>query len=264
MKRQIKAWLERAGLLRVALRAYESWQAVRPTETSAVYRAGIGHDGLPVPPRRLVVSVGGHNNVWAFVEGGRLIAGRIEAFLEKNGLQMQDFASVLDFGCGSGRVIRHWRLPAKTLLCGTDYNGKAIAWCSRNLPFASFHVNGPMPPLDCHDGTFDFVYAFSVFTHFSEAAQWAWIRELARVVRPAGHVVISVHGASFVQFLNAAEAAVFSEGNLVVRHGSLLGTNMCAAFHPPQFVQRLLREHFELMDTSIVQGDQDLLLLRRL
>jgi SAM-dependent methyltransferase len=120
-----------------------------------------------------------------------------------------------------------------------------------------------MPPLCYPDERFAFVYAFSVFTHFTEEQHWAWIRELARVVKPAGHLMISVHGASFVHLLDATEAAAFAGGDLVVRYASVAGSNTCAAFHPPQFVQRLVDTHFEPVGTSAAHGDQDLLLLRR-
>jgi len=57
--------------------------------------------------------------------------------------------SILDWGCGSGRVIRH--LPnlinASNKIYGTDYNEKYIKWCQENITEIEFKQNKLNPPL---------------------------------------------------------------------------------------------------------------------
>ena len=74
--------------------------------------------------------------------------------------------SILDFGCGCGRVVRWWRdLPAE--IHGSDFNPTLVRWCRENLPFGVFEVNRPEPPLPYPDDSFDLVYALSVLTHLA-------------------------------------------------------------------------------------------------
>jgi SAM-dependent methyltransferase len=87
--------------------------------------------------------------------------------LQKNNVEIVQFDSILDFGCGLGRVLR--RLPDLTgaQLFGCDYNRKLIVWCRANLPFAEFSTNELERKLKYDDHSFDFVYALSVFTHLT-------------------------------------------------------------------------------------------------
>ena len=118
----------------------------------------------------------------------------IQPNIQKNNLEISQFETILDFGCGCGRVMRKWINLTETELNGCDYNSKLIKWCKRNLPFAIFNTNKLMPPLPYNDQKFDFVYTISVFTHLTEELQKLWLIELARVLRPEGYLIITLHG----------------------------------------------------------------------
>src|SRR5205814_8428002 len=117
--------LARAGLLRPAYRVFESVVARRFDTPS------VAHDGLPLPPAELIVKVAGAATADWFLESGRLAFGSITAHVP-----VEELTSVLDFGCGCGRVARHWHDFAGNL-AGCDANEEAIAWCATNLPFGS-------------------------------------------------------------------------------------------------------------------------------
>ena len=111
------------------------------------------------------------------------------------GRPLGTFAGALDLGCGCGRVLRWFQdLAPKTTLHGSDISARAIEWNRANMPFARFDVNGKEPPLAHAAGAFDLVMAVSVVTHLDESLQFAWLSELARVVRPGGVALMSVHG----------------------------------------------------------------------
>jgi SAM-dependent methyltransferase len=193
-------------------------------------------DGLPVPPGDLISLVGDNPDVSWFLKGGFLATQSIVGVLEKNGLNVKDFESILDFGCGCGRVIRHWKSIYAGKLFGTDYNPALINWSKQNLDFAQFAVNDLSPPLSYDDQTFDFIYALSVFTHLPEALQFSWMDEMARVLRPGGLLLITTHGEHYLPQLMPDERDRFRRGQLVVRSEELAGTNVCSAFHPEEFV----------------------------
>lgn len=91
----------------------------------------------------------------------------IRLALERNRIAIHDFAAILDFGCGSGRVTRYWR-DSPAAVHGTDYTPDLIRWCERNLSFGKFQVNRADPLLGYPNDSFDLVYALSVFTHLAE------------------------------------------------------------------------------------------------
>jgi SAM-dependent methyltransferase len=130
-----------------------------------------------------------------FLNVGKACAGDLAAALRDADWEMQDFRRVLDFGCGAGRVLK-WFAPlaASCQFYGTDIDTEAIEWCRRNLPFAKFSPNSDLPPLPYRRNFFGLVYAVSVFTHLNEDFQFAWLRELRRVMARGGILLASLHG----------------------------------------------------------------------
>jgi SAM-dependent methyltransferase len=93
---------------------------------------------------------------------------------------------VLDFGCGAGRVLRHFVPEASEAeFWGCDLHRPTVDWLSKNLsPPMQFFVNDRRP-LPQPDGHFDLVYGLSVFTHITY--EWSdWLLEVHRILRPGG------------------------------------------------------------------------------
>jgi SAM-dependent methyltransferase len=206
----------------------------------------------PVPPNELIYLVAGHHSPKAFLDGGRSARQAISEMLEKNGLRFEQFESVLDFGCGVGRIIRHWSHRPAQKLYGIDYNLNLVKWCQHNLKFANFNVNELSGKLPYDSETFDFIYSFSVFTHLKEPLQLHWIIELSRVLKPGGYIYITTHGEYYLSDLTAPEQEQFHNGQLVVRAGERSGSNVCVAFHPRSYVQKTLA--CDLIPVDFVQS----------
>jgi SAM-dependent methyltransferase len=133
--------------------------------------------------------------------GGLYEADLVVDALASVGVSMDDVRSALDFGCSSARVVRvlaaaypHARWH------GCDPNEAAVAWASANLPGIQFSVNGPEPPLSIADGTLDLVYAISIWSHFEPELGLRWFEEMARIIRPGGHLVFTTHGVTSIAF----------------------------------------------------------------
>jgi SAM-dependent methyltransferase len=244
--------LDRAGLLRPAFRAYELLKALRPYEQL--------DDDLP--PARLRVRVAGTADPKWFLESGRLTAAVVTEALKQHRAKER---GLLDFGCGCGRVIRHWR--GWEDLHGSDRDAEAIRWCREHLPFARFERHGAAPPLPYVDARFATVSAISVFTHLPEAAQAPWRDELRRILAPGGLLVLTTHGEEYADRLSGDERARFEAGELVVRRPGAAGTNLCTAFHPAGYVRTVLAEGFELLELRRGGAEgtpvQDLVVLRK-
>jgi SAM-dependent methyltransferase len=150
---------------------------------------------MPDPGDDLIARVvGGPDHTWFFWTGRESVR-ETERTLAIASRSLESFESILDFGCGCGRMLL-WmeELSRTSTLYGTDIDDEAIAWCRENIPYATTSVNGGDPPLPFADGSFDLVFNHSVFTHIDERRQDAWLTELRRVVRPSGFVVLSTHG----------------------------------------------------------------------
>jgi SAM-dependent methyltransferase len=260
------ALLRLLGRLRLLAPTYRAYERVRAAQLPHAPEPS-APDGLPIPPAHLIVRVAGTPNASWFLESGRLASEAIGEALERAGTGIEAMASVLDFGCGCGRVIRNWaRLDIAA--AGSDLSGAAIDWCRANLPFARFETNGLSPPLAFSDGSFDLAYALSVFTHLPEAIQHEWMDELRRVVRRGGFVLLTTHGERYLERLSEDERRRFRAGHLVVRWGEVPGTNLCTTFHPPAWIrERLLPHGFEEVN-FVPEGAagnpyQDQFLLRR-
>lgn len=261
-RQALKGLVQRLGLLGVAFRVQEWLKSIELSFRRSEPLSA--DDGLPVPPARLIVLVGGDTNARAFLLGGQDIAQTIRGMLTANGADVAQMKSILDFGCGCGRVMRQWHsLSDRVALHGTDYSRAAIQWCRRNLPFATFGINRLEPPLDYATNSMDLVYAFSVFTHLSAKLQLAWISELARILAPGGYLFITVHGENFRANLTSEEQSMFDSGELVVRHAGMAGSNLCAAFHPQRYVREVLAEHLRVIDYAPARLAQDAILLQK-
>jgi SAM-dependent methyltransferase len=257
--------LRRAGLLKFSFRAYQH----------AIARKSSGQDaegvesanGLPLPPAELMVLVAGSADTGWFLQFGSSMFQIIVDALRREGVAAENLSSILEFGCGCGRVLRHWHPVNGPRVYGVDYNQRLVGWCRENLPFADYAVNALYPPLPYDNNMFDCIYAISVFTHLSAELQDLWMKELGRVIRPGGHLLITTHGETFRERLSAQEREDFAAGRLVVRYGEASGMNLCTAYHPESYIRGPFSsgfsvQHFIPAETHSVLH-QDLYLLRR-
>lgn len=221
----------------------------------------------PIPPARLLFVTSATSDVGWFFKSGEATRQAFTRALEGIGRPIESFRSVLDFGCGCGRMLRQWRDVEGPRFFGTDYNAQLASWCSANLDHAAVGRNALIPPLSYGDRAFDLCYSVSVFTHLPESVQEAWLRELHRVIEPGGILLATLSGEGDLGRTTRAEQNRFHAGELVVIDGSLAGTNLCGAYHPEAYVRRAWAPYFRVLD-FVPQGakgcpNQDLYVLER-
>lgn len=217
-----------------------------------------------LPPRELLSHIQMTPYLSEYLEVGKKAARSIIAAFARTGLASG--ASVLDFGCGSGRALIHMDNRGWSLF-GCDIDDEAITWSRKALPAASFEVNKPQPPLPFASGQFDAVFAVSVFTHFDRDEQTAWARELRRILKPGGIAVISTMGAGI---LDNFPAHALPENRKVLAESGFIfipsesSFNARAAFHTAQGIARVFSDYFEVMrwEELGLDGFQDLSILK--
>jgi SAM-dependent methyltransferase len=224
-------------------------------------------DGLPFPPVKLVYLVTNTYRYDWFYKSGHLGKESIKSILQKNNFDINKFESILDFGCGCGRMMRQWKTLNGPKLFGTDYNPLLVSWCKRNLPFAEFMVNSTTVPLSYPDEAFDFIYAISVFSHLDESMGDFWIRELLRILKPGGLIYMTVMGAARLAYLPTDLRERFNAGNLIVIGKESIFSNICAVFHPESYVRNMLPDRLHVLDFipgGAKDAHQDVFLLQKL
>jgi ubiquinone/menaquinone biosynthesis C-methylase UbiE len=117
----------------------------------------------------------------------------------------QPAVSILEFGCGWGRMIRLFLRDVEPQnLWGIDCMPAAIDICRTTNHYCNFRMVDPLPPSRLAGDRFDLVYAYSVFSHLSEDAHEKWLTEFTRLLRPGGLLVATTRPREFI--LACAEA----------------------------------------------------------
>ena len=225
--------------------------------------------GLIPPPEHLQSRVIGKFSP-RFISSGETIVSDLRAILTHGDRALESFSSILDFGCGCGRVLRtlyHHARPDQRLF-GTDIDAEAIAWCSANYgKAATFDCNPTMPPMCYVDDQFDFVYSVSVFTHLPEDMQWAWLSELKRITKAGAHLALSFHGVNYYSRLEGELKAEFDRTGFV--YGKFAPTPGLpdfyhTAWHSYDYIRSRWSEVFDILHIQPrgFDGLQDVVLCR--
>jgi ubiquinone/menaquinone biosynthesis C-methylase UbiE len=147
---------------------------------------------LPLPPREMMATVGKGSTddlELSHLLIGEALKSRVVELLGPD--WSWEGRRALDFGCGSGRLLRQLVEEAgEAELFGSDISEEMVSWVQRHLcpPIAGAQVNGERPPLDFPDDHFDLVTALSVFTHIANG--WSdWLLEMHRILKPGGTLI---------------------------------------------------------------------------
>lgn len=232
-----------------------------------------------IPPKDLVAKTAALNeeelekqsNGDVYLETGYDEVLRLFKILEHFAINPRTIGSIYELGCGTARLLRHFRCIEGVRLVGSDVNPEMIEWCQQNLPEIEFYHNELTPPLSfAENESFDLMLASSVFTHIPLDTQELWLAEMQRILRPGGIFICSVLGkfhtsvllgAKEIQELNSRGSYTLTTDNSQATYSTRVGGSAWDVIQTRAEVIRVFGSYFQIVD--YIPGVQDFLVLRK-
>ncbi|MDJ0569667.1 MAG: class I SAM-dependent methyltransferase [Pleurocapsa sp. MO_192.B19] len=233
----------------------------------------------PVPPKELIAKTAAldeqelekQSNGDVYFETGYYSVLRLLQILEHFSINPRTIGSIFELGCGTARLLRHFRCIDGVRLVGSDVNPEMIEWCKANLPEIEFYHNELTPPLSfAQDNSFDFMLASSVFTHIPLDTQELWLAEMQRILRPGGIFICSVLGQNHASLLLGTEemnklrekgSYTLTSDDSQATYSTRVGGSAWDVFQTRAEVIRVFGSFFQIVD--YIPGGQDFLVLRK-
>lgn len=265
-KGQISNSLRRLGLMEFTdlLRYY--FQKYKNRKINKNFR--LRNPGISLPPDYLIYESFQLNYQKFYTESIGTAIWLSDLFRKHIDLQNR---KILDWGCGPGRIIRH--LPGiignGCEYFGTDFNINSISWCSKNLAGIQFNLNSLSAQLPYHNNFMDIIYGISVLTHLSGQLHYDWYKELYRILKPGGIMLLTTQGDNFKIKLTHSEQDKYNDNKLIVRGTAKEGHRTYSAFQPGGFMRNLfsnaeILEHIETKPGSEKHLPQDIWIVRKI
>jgi SAM-dependent methyltransferase len=237
---------------------------------------------LPSMPEPALQEIWNGASGLALARQSRTFYTKLRAAYRAHGPRPLAESTVLDFGCGWGRLTRYLlRDVAPGHLNGCDPVEGILEMCRANRIAATFARSEVIPERLPFDQRFDLVYAFSVFTHLSETAHEHSLAALHQCLRPGGILIATIRPPEYLSYCDAMRSLFEQHA-----HSGLADSRYLFVPHPvdprhPQasgdqieygetvltmaYVRERWSSWFELLETNLQLDDlhQVVLTLRR-
>jgi len=227
---------------------------------------------IPLPPAKLT-----QRAIWTdprtFEKWGYALKRKLDGALSVYLPGPHNAHRMLDWGCGVGRMARY--LVKEWAYTGIDIDREAIGWCAENIRGSDFRPQSLEARTEFSADTFDAAIGISIFTHLREDEQFAWLKELSRIVKPSGVVAVSVncatslHNASnTVDVASVLRLKGFCDTGAEMSHRGVTSddTYYRNIYHTHDYLRRNWTRDFEILDIlpGFVGNMQDMVFLRPL
>lgn len=203
---------------------------------------------------------------------------------------------IVDFGSCWGRICRFFmRDVALDHIHGIDVERSFVDTCRELFGVNNFSVCEALPPSHFCDSSVDLILAYSVFSHLSETAFLAWLRDFHRILKTGGIVAFTTRNETFFKYcqelqihaldLSGYQKALsemvpairdfdrryeageflFATGEGVAGGGAMNESFYGEAFVPPAYFEHKLKNFFEVLEFKPIGSkyDQALFVVRK-
>jgi len=151
--------------------------------------------GLPAFPPDELVRRANHAELELALTKASEIFRVIKQMARTYGRPLGPPSTVLDYGCGWGRVARFFlRDVPPANLTGCDVDRELVAASQRAMPESNFLSIEPDAPLPFAEESFDLICSVSVLSHLPAPVHIQVVTSLARVLRTGGVLVATTLG----------------------------------------------------------------------
>jgi SAM-dependent methyltransferase len=120
-------------------------------------------------------------------------------------LHPNDIATILDFPCGYGRVLRSIRaMFPHASVTGSDILREGVDYCSSTLGANGVYANSDIDKVELSD-SFDLIWCGSLLTHLNLARWNQLVKLFSNVLTPNGILVVTVHGQRVIDKFSAGD-----------------------------------------------------------
>ncbi|MFM7357033.1 MAG: class I SAM-dependent methyltransferase, partial [Sediminibacterium sp.] len=220
---------------------------------------------FPLPPDKLLFETGQINYPW-YLKSGQEAAAEFTSFFHQ--FHRSPAKSILDWGCGVGRVTRH--LPhffPEANITGVDINAAYIHWLQKHIPDISFLLasENTLPPAS----SFDLIIGTSVLTHLPADQQAPTLLQLHDWLEPQGIACISTRGKYYHPELSSHQLRQLEYNGLLTCGSTLPGSRGMRTYHTPNGMRQLLPTGLQILlyydgkKFPGVLGGQDLWIIKK-
>lgn len=154
----------------------------------------IGDIALPGFPEKDIVDLTISNGTSInMLRSAFALYSTLKKYAAKYGQPLSQDSTVLDFGCGWGRIARFFlrEIPLENLY-GVDVVPTLVRACKATFRSPNFRAIRQKGRLPHKTASFDIVFANSVFSHLNEKLNLKWVREIRRVLKPGGLAMLTI------------------------------------------------------------------------
>ncbi len=101
-------------------------------------------------------------------------------------------SKVIEVGCGTGQTLDIISRSSNHITFGFDSSREALSLAEHNC---HYRFQGDIFHIPFKDNTFDLVYNSGVIEHFPNPSNLAAVKEMARITKPGGTVIVIVPNA---------------------------------------------------------------------
>ena len=106
----------------------------------------------------------------------------------------EHLGTILDFGCGSGRVLRWLRAAyPDALIHASDLREDSLQFCARQFGATTWLSSADIAAIDA-PGRYDLIWSGSLATHLSEEKTRATLRKVCSWLTVGGVGIVTTHG----------------------------------------------------------------------
>ncbi|MBU3743832.1 MAG: class I SAM-dependent methyltransferase [Sediminibacterium sp.] len=264
--RYIKHWIEKSGQAENVHQTLFQLSEIRNKNANSKFRKAFPN--IAFPPNSLLFETGSlhYGN---YIQSGKEAAAELHSLCTL--FHPEPIESIVDWGCGTGRVTRHLHhyFP-EARITGIDANPACIEWLQHNIPdidwqLGSYQLQNKLPAYSV-----DLIIALSVLTHLPAADQPQWMQQLHKQLHTNGLIWLSTHGSKYDYQLTGAQRAQLLEKGILTLGAEQTGSRAMRTYHTYKGMQQLIQKDWQLIlyyngaKFPGVLGGQDAWLLKKL